>query len=88
MPSAVHKVEHLVTSLPPDVAIPITQNAREEAILESATDELIQDAEELMKSKWMRQKERSLQKNQTLMEECQDSYHLLELSLWQKILHL
>jgi hypothetical protein len=37
----------MVASLPPDVAIPIAQNARDEAVLESAADELIQDAEEV-----------------------------------------
>jgi len=46
LPSAVLKVEHMVASLPTDAVIPVTQNVHEEAMLESAPDELIQDAEE------------------------------------------
>lgn len=47
LPSAVLKVEHIVASIPPDTLIPTPQNAHEEAMMESAFDELIQDGEEV-----------------------------------------
>jgi len=46
LPSAVLKAERMVASLPPDAVIPVAQNVHEEAMLETAPDELIQDAEE------------------------------------------
>jgi hypothetical protein len=44
LPSSVLKMEQMVVSLPPDIVIPIAQNAHEEAMLESAADEWIQNA--------------------------------------------
>jgi len=40
------KVESIVTSLPPDVQIPIAQNVREEAIIAAEIGEAEQDVDE------------------------------------------
>jgi hypothetical protein len=45
-PSNILKVESIVTSLPPDVQIPIAQNVREEAIIAAEIGEAEQDVDE------------------------------------------
>ncbi len=43
LPSAVLKVESLTASIPPDIPLPVAQNIREEALLESAVADAEQD---------------------------------------------